>query len=253
GLVREGRAHEAAVVVVARDRDEPNGERREQPHEMVVLVLERRIHQIAGDHHQVGRGGQPVELGDAARERDGGVDLAVGQRSGPGDVQIGDLRDDDRADAQVGPPGRRRTAAGSTASPTRSPGLTSIEFGASTRIGLGAAPLTVSRCRSPMKLTASTLPVRLAPSGAATAIDSGRIMATTGPAAAPFARGSRPPGSASAPATHSASTMLAAPMNSATKRLVGAKEASRGVAVCAIAPRRIATMRSPRPMASARS
>src|SRR5262249_21062310 len=152
------------------DRHEWQRQRHEQLCQVLVLVLDRRIHQIAGDHHQVGWRVQPVNLGDAARERSGGIDLAVGEGAGSLDVQIGNWRDDDRPDAHAGPPGSRRIAAGSTDRPIRSPALMTSEFGASTRIGFIVAPLTVSRWRSPMKLTPSTLPVRLAPSGAATAI-----------------------------------------------------------------------------------
>jgi hypothetical protein len=77
--------------------------------------------------------------------------------------------------------------------------------------------------RSPTKLTASICPHKAAPSAAVSAIDSGRIIAIVGPFTAPLASGSLPPGSISAPSWHGASMILAAPMNSATKRLAGAK------------------------------
>jgi hypothetical protein len=57
-------------------------------------------------------------------------------------------------------------------------------------IALLAAPLTVSRCRSPMKLTLSTRPDSVAPSIATIRIDAGRIIANTAPATAPLAIGS---------------------------------------------------------------
>src|SRR5262249_25428676 len=144
---------------------------------------------------------EAVEFRDAARERLLGVDLAIGERARRLDVQIGDLRDRDRARGHRRvhecSPGSRRMTSGSIPRPIRSPALTVIALDASTRIGLAAAPLTVSRWRSPMKLTASTWPVSVAPSGAVTVIASGRIIATTGPVvtlAAPFATGNRPPG-----------------------------------------------------------
>src|SRR6185437_1693606 len=209
--------------MVARNRSERDFQWREQGQQMIVFLFCGRIDEVTGYHYEVRAWRKAVESLDAACKRRRSIDFSVGPNARALDVQIGNLRDEDRPPLQGQSPGSRRIAFGSTDRPTRSPVLTSSKFGASTISALPAAPLTVSRCRSPVKLTLSTRPARPARWGATIAIDSGRIIAIAVPAEVPFIIGSFPPGNFSIPPPHSPSTTFAAPMNSATKRLTGAK------------------------------
>ena len=69
-------------------------------------------------------------------------------------------------------------ASGEIDSPIRSPALARTVFGASTVSNLFDAPLTTSRCRSPMKLTPSMVPESDALPADVTRMVSGRIIAT---------------------------------------------------------------------------
>ena len=69
-------------------------------------------------------------------------------------------------------------ACGAIESPIRSPALAWTVFGASTVSGLSDAPLTMIRCRSPTKLTLSTIPQSGALPASTIPIVSGRIIAT---------------------------------------------------------------------------
>src|SRR5262249_42801334 len=221
-LLRKGRAQRHAGVVISRDRRERQRERGEQAFEMRVFLWQPAVDQVAGRHDHGRRRLQRIELRDAACQRRRGVDFPVGEFARTLDMQVGDLSDGD---------GRRchrrgsssRTAAGSIGSPTRSPTRTFVLLAASMASGRSAASVTVSRTRSPTKLTVSTFPRNLASPGATILIVSGRIMTTTVAAVFASVNPMRPPGSAMNPSFAAASMMLAAPMNSATKRSAGVK------------------------------
>src|SRR5215472_7259111 len=197
---------------------------------MLVSRLRRCVDEVAGNHHEIGPRREAVELLDAARQSRRGVDPPIRAHADRFDVEIRDLRDENPLRRTLRghgvSPGSRRTAPGSTANPTRSPVLSGSEFGASTMIAFAAMPLIAARWRSPTKLTASTCPHSAAPSAGTILIDSGRIITTTGSFSLPSpaaAAASLPPRNTSDPSRYSASTILAAPTNSATKRLEGAK------------------------------
>src|SRR5277367_2899259 len=175
----QGRAHHVPAVVVAGDGSEFDVERRQEFFQMIVFGRQRRIDEIAGDHDEIGARLQPVQLLDAAHQRRRGIDLPIGAPTRLLDMKVGNLRNQKRTCGHYISPGRSRMAAGSMASPTRSPALMAMEFGTSTMMNLAAAPPIDARCRSPTKLTLSTWPDRAAPSGATMQIDSGRIMANT--------------------------------------------------------------------------
>src|ERR1700730_6120014 len=223
GLSRKRSAHKRARVVVAGNDRDRNFERHEQTVEVLVLVFGGRIDQIAGNNHDLRPRTQAIELRNATRERRRGIDFAVGQRARSLDMQVGDLGHEEGGGRDRRSPGSSRTASGSIARPTRSPTLTSVEFATLSTSGRSAAPVTISRARSPTKLTASTRPQRAARSGGTIAIASGRTIAVTAPAGAPFPSFMRPPGSFSSPFSMLASRMFAAPTNSATNRLCGEK------------------------------
>src|ERR1700676_5116251 len=155
-LIRQGSAHQRAIVVIAGNCGKGNFERRKQPDEMIVFLLQRRIYQIAGNHDEVGTRRKPVEFLDAARQRGGGIDMPISEQARRLDVQVGNLCDQQRPRAHDAAPGSKRIAPGSTAKPTRSPAAMAIEFGTSTMIALPAAPLIDARWRSPTKLMLST-------------------------------------------------------------------------------------------------
>src|SRR5690242_20244479 len=215
-------AHQLAAVVIAGNGGKTNLERREEPVEMLVLLGHRRIGKVTGYHHELWSRPEGIERGDASRKRGRSVDLAIGQHARTLDMQIGNLGDQEGR-AHASPFGKSRIAEGSTESPTRSPAFTINVFGTSTIIVRSAAPLTLRRWRSPTKLTLVTSPVRLAFPAATMAIDSGRTMASAGPSTLVFSIASRPPRKVSVPELLTPSRMLAAPTNSATKRLAGAK------------------------------
>src|SRR5262249_26916980 len=215
-------------VMVARYRSEGYLERGEQLQQMLVSRLRRCVDEVAGNHHEIGPWREAVELLDATRQSRRGVDPPIGAHADRFDVEIRDLRDEDPLRRTLRghrlSPGSRRTASGSTASPTRSPVLSGSEFGTSTMIAFAAMPPIAARRRSPAKRPAATCPHSAAPSAAPILIDSGRIITTTGSLPLPSpAAASLPPRNTSDPSRYSASTILAAPTNSATKRLEGAK------------------------------
>src|SRR5215469_9646545 len=196
---------------------------------MIVRFLGRRIDQIAGNDDEIRTRQKSVEFFDAARQRRRSVNLLIRAQPNWLDMQIRNLRDQRPRRRHLyrhtGSGGNKRTAAGSIASPTRSPGLSTTEFGTSTIMGLAATPPIAARCRSPTKLTVSTCPQSSAPSAPTILIDSGRIITTTRSFVSALSElaASLPPGNTSVPPLEAASTMFAAPMNSATKRLAGAK------------------------------
>src|SRR3974390_2805537 len=87
---------------------------------------------------------ESVEFFDAARERRRGIHLLIRAQPNRLDMQIRNLRDQHPRPRYLhrhtGSGGSKRTALGSIANPTRSPGLSGTEFGTSTMIGLAATP-----------------------------------------------------------------------------------------------------------------
>src|SRR5580704_4012556 len=219
-------AHQLAGIVIAGNAGEGQLQRRQQALQMLIFLRHRRIGQIAGDHHEVGPWPERVQRRHASHQRGCRVDAAVSQRSRRLDVQVGNLRDQDwllRHQRSQFSGGNSLTASGAIESPTRSPALARTVFGASTVSNFADAPETMMRCRSPMKLTLSIIPASGAPSASTMRMVSGRIMAMAAGTLASPPTGCRPPGSTRWPASSGASMILAAPMNSATKRFFDAK------------------------------
>src|SRR6516164_6071841 len=150
---------------------------------MVVGFLRRRIDQIAGNNDEIRTRQKSVEFLDAARQRRRSIDPPIRALPNRLDMQIGNLRDQRPRRRHLhrhpGSGGSKRTALGSIANPTRSPGSSGIEFGTSTMMGLAATPPIAARCRSPTKLTVSICPQSAALSAATILIDSGRIITRT--------------------------------------------------------------------------
>src|SRR6516164_7629565 len=149
---------------------------------MGVRFLGRCIDQIAGNNDEIRTRQKSIEFFDAARQRRRSIDLPIRAQPNWLDMQIRNLRDQRsrrRLHRHTGSGGNKRTAVGSIANPTRSPGLSSTEFGTSTIMGLAATPPIAARWRSPTKLTVSTCPQSSARSAPTILIDSGRIITTT--------------------------------------------------------------------------
>src|SRR5262249_478961 len=107
---------------------------------MIVRFLGRHIDQIAGNDDEIRTRQKSVEFFDAARQRRRSVNLLIRAQPNWLDIQIRNLRDQ-RARRRhlhrhTGSGGNIRTAVGSIASPTRSPGLITTEFGTSTIMAL---------------------------------------------------------------------------------------------------------------------
>jgi hypothetical protein len=81
--------------------------------ELLVFLRVSRIDEIARDYDDRRPGPQRVESHDAALQRPRRVHYPVGKVTRAFDVQISDLRDQERR-AHAGVPGRSRTARGST-------------------------------------------------------------------------------------------------------------------------------------------
>src|ERR1700737_307974 len=215
--IGKGGAHQLAGVVIAGNAGERELQRRKQPLEIVVFLPIRRIGEIARDHDEIGCRSESIQRCDTAFQRFRGIDLAVGQRARRLDMQVGYLGDGDgfRCHRYKSSSGNRRTASGAIDRPTRSPALACTVLVTSTASGFLGNPLTINRCRSPLKLTLSTVPLRAVPPASARWIDSGRTMATATARLTWLVIGCRPPGSTRHPFSTEASMMLAAPMNSA--------------------------------------
>ena len=102
------RAHQLAAVVIAGNGGEGNFERRQELFQVLVFGSERRIDEVAGDHDQIRPRRETVQRRDAAGQRCCGVDAPIGKLARPFDVQIGNLRDQERTRAHGASPGSRR-------------------------------------------------------------------------------------------------------------------------------------------------
>src|SRR6266545_1000939 len=108
---------------------------------MRVFLLAPAIDEIARDDDELRPWPKSIDIGDAARQRRRGVDLPVGELARRLDVQIGNLRDQQRR-AHALSSGSTRMRAGSTRRPTQSPGAARTVLGASTSSGRVAASMT---------------------------------------------------------------------------------------------------------------
>src|SRR6185437_1776328 len=148
---------------------------------MRVFRCIRRVDEITRNHHEIEPRLERIQGRHAVLERFGRIDAAVGQLPRRLDVQVGNLRDANllgRHRISQSSGGKRRTASGAIARPTRSPTLTCARLGASTVNGLLEAPLTTRRCFSPLKATLSITPVSAASFASTSLIASGRTIAT---------------------------------------------------------------------------
>ena len=78
--------------MIAGNAAERKFKRRQQPLEILILLSRRRVRQISGDHHKIGRRIEFVQCCDTTFERLGGIDPAIGERSRWLDMQVGNLR-----------------------------------------------------------------------------------------------------------------------------------------------------------------
>ena len=109
-MIGERLAQRVAVVVVARDRVDRDGERREELAHARVRARVSVLGEIAGDEHGVGLRVERDERRDRRLERAGGAEVV---RAGL-QVQVGDLGEEDGLYAGVaGATSRRRSMAGS--------------------------------------------------------------------------------------------------------------------------------------------
>ena len=82
---------------------------------MVVFLKACVVDKIAGRDDEVGRGRKAIELAYTCSKRRGRVDAAVGENATRLDMQIGNLRNQDRPSGHAPSPGSRRMVAVSIA------------------------------------------------------------------------------------------------------------------------------------------
>src|SRR5262249_28070453 len=149
---------------------------------MLVFLGRAAVDEIAGADDQRRPGIEPVELRDTALQRARGVDNTVRLFTDRLDVQVGNLRDQQRFAGHAAVSSMSsRTAEGSTRRPIRSPDFMAAVFTVSTTSGRSMASTTVIRWRSPTKRTTSTRPQMCDCSSGTMDMVSGLIIAVTLP------------------------------------------------------------------------